>query len=233
MPATFTSTDFNYDQLVASETVSRSGILKSGAGIAKRGTILGLEVASGKYTKVDAAAVILAEDADATAADAAIVVYVQGKFLATSIVWPIAGAHSVHTALLQDAGIYILSAVNEAGLLVKPDTATVGLLAPNRFPNLPDGEPAAVTVTPTSLNVGKSLSGGSIAVTSPSQQRWVANSPDTWITISSPTAPVLGDGSVMYTIAANYDPASGLDPVPRTGSIVIGDQTVPVNQSAT
>src|SRR5262245_61068684 len=126
MPASFSSTDFTYDQLVASETVSRSGIMTSGAGVVKRGTIVGVASATGKYTKTDAASAIVAEDCDATSADAACVVYVQGKFLATGITWPAAGAHSVHTALLHDLGIYILSAIDESGQLVKPDSATVG-----------------------------------------------------------------------------------------------------------
>src|SRR5262245_16686238 len=124
MPASFASAQFTYDDLVAGETVSRGRTMPSGAGLLKRGTIVGVASATGKYTKTDAASGILAEDCDATSADAPCVVYVAGKFLATGITWPAAGAHSVHTALLHDLGIYILSVVNKAGQLVKPDSAT-------------------------------------------------------------------------------------------------------------
>jgi hypothetical protein len=127
MPASFSSTDFNYDQLIASETVSRGGTMTSGQGIVKRGTIVGVASATGKYTKTDAPTGILAEDCDATSADASCVVYVEGKFLVSGIIWPATGSHASITEALHLRSIHILSVELESGLLQKPDTTAVGL----------------------------------------------------------------------------------------------------------
>ena len=281
--ASFTApTDFNYDQLVASETVSRGGTMTSGAGVVKRGTIVGLSGTTGKYTKTDPATGILAQDCDATAADVGCVVYVQGKFAISGIIWPAAGSHASHTALLHDLGIYILSVELESGLLMKPDTSAVGLAVMpavreipgwdqhlqtdpaqptvdkftraaeiaaqetqpgRRRPVHPDvalggyqpvdpsepgepGTPPAVTVLPTSIDQGPGVGGGSISVTSASEDPWTATASDSWIIINSPTDPVVGDDSVSYGIEANETGSA------RTGSITIGDQTVAVSQGA-
>ena len=128
MPASFTApVDFNYDQLVASETVSRSGVMTSGQGVVKRGTIVGTASATGKYTKTDAPTGILAEDCDATSADAPCLVYVEGKFLVTGIIWPASGSHASITEALHLRSVHILSVLADSGLLIKPDTTAVGL----------------------------------------------------------------------------------------------------------
>jgi len=223
VPASFASTDFNFDQLVASETISRGGTMTSGEGVVKRGTIVGLNSTSGKFTKTDPATGIVAEDCDATSADAPCVVYVQGKFLVTGVIWPAAGSHASHTALLHDLGVYLLSVHNEAGQLIKPNTATVGLTEPLSEPVPPP--PAAVTLNPTqALAVLAAGESGSIAVTSPGAGTWKPTTADAWITIDSPTTDTTGDGTVNYTVAANTETT------PRSGSIAIGDQSFSVAQ---
>lgn len=225
MPASFSTAQFDFDQLVASETISRGGTMTSGEGAVKRGTIVGLNTTSGKYTKTDPATGILAEDCDATSADAPCVVYVQGKFLVTGVTFPAAGSHASHTALLHDLGVYLLSVHNEPGLLVKPNTATVGA-APAEAPAEPAETPvpAAVTLVPTSAdNVAAAGESGSVAVTSTGGP-WTAATTDSWITVDSPTGETTGDGTVNYTVAAN---ATGTS---RTGAITIGDKSFSVTQ---
>ena len=105
--ASFSSTGYTYDELVAGETVSVSGIVLTGQGVMLRGQILGKNGASGKYTKADSATAILAHDVDTTAGDVTAVLYVQGKFKDNAV---IVGAQALPAAkaALHDLGVYLL-----------------------------------------------------------------------------------------------------------------------------
>lgn len=106
-------------QLIAGETHELKPVtIASGAGALTRGTVLGLVTASNKYDQhnpggadgTQIARAILAEDADATAADITAQAYVLGKFRASDLVWP-GGITDPQkkTALLalQDRGILV------------------------------------------------------------------------------------------------------------------------------
>ena len=93
--ATFQSEGvYTPDQLVIEGANGYKGVIASGSGVLARGTVLGKITASGKFTKATAAAadgsqiadVILADDVDATAADAEAVVYSEGRFAQAHII---------------------------------------------------------------------------------------------------------------------------------------------------
>jgi len=79
----------------SSDVITKPGTLVSGAGTVVLGQVLGLITASGKFTKHAPAAAdgsqiavaIAAYPADATAADAALSVYVAGEFAMDTLVW--------------------------------------------------------------------------------------------------------------------------------------------------
>lgn len=85
--AEFTHTQ---DNLFAGDfpTATAPGVIASGSGVVKRGTVLGKITASGKYTTVDATlsngaedpTAVLAEDVDATSADVNGALYLTGQF---------------------------------------------------------------------------------------------------------------------------------------------------------
>ncbi|MGE4536319.1 MAG: head decoration protein [Desulfovibrio sp.] len=86
---------FSPDNLIAGDAkiVTAAGTIASGAGALVRGTVLGKITASGKYLKAIGTAedgsqtpdAILAEDADATSADALSVVYLSGQFAESAL----------------------------------------------------------------------------------------------------------------------------------------------------
>ncbi|EFL53094.1 conserved hypothetical protein [Solidesulfovibrio fructosivorans JJ]] len=83
------------DKLIAGDAkiVTAAGTIASGAGALVRGTVLGKITASGKYQKAVGTAedgsqtpdAILAEDTDATSADALSVVYLSGQFAESAL----------------------------------------------------------------------------------------------------------------------------------------------------
>jgi len=86
---------FSPDNLIAGDAkiVTAAGTIASGAGVLVRGTVLGKITASGKYLKAIGTAedgsqtpdAILAEDVDATSADALSVVYLSGQFAESAL----------------------------------------------------------------------------------------------------------------------------------------------------
>ncbi len=106
-----------FDELFASEfpVIVRTATLASGAGALTRGAVLGKITASGKYLlslsgALDGSEVpdaILAEDADATSADAQVMIYLAGDFRADQLT--IGSAHTAASIRdgLRDKGIYI------------------------------------------------------------------------------------------------------------------------------
>lgn len=97
-----------------------------------------------------------------------------------------------------------------------------------RISGVPTDVQAAVTLAPTGLPTAANTSnGGSIAVTSASDMSWMPISDAPWLTVSSPTTPTTGDGSVVYAMTAQLPAAPA-----RTGHIKIGDQTFTVTQLA-
>src|SRR5262245_57374401 len=85
----------------------------------------------------------------------------------------------------------------------------------------------AVTLNPTSNPSGLAAgeTGKTIAVTTTATDPWTAATTDPWITITAPTGPTTGNGSVTYNLAANGTGAS------RSGSITVGDKTFAITQA--
>jgi len=97
-----------------------------------------------------------------------------------------------------------------------------------RITEAPQDIQAVVTITPASLPTApNTANGGSVAVTSTDDMPWTAHSDAPWLTVSSPTAPVTGNGSVVYAMTAQLAAAPA-----RTGHIMIGDKTFTVTQLA-
>ncbi len=97
-----------------------------------------------------------------------------------------------------------------------------------RITSVPTDVVATVTLLPTN-NLTETAAGGSqtIAVTSADVQPWFPVSSAPWVTIDSPVAPVTGNGSVGYTVAANTtgQPA-------RSATITVGDKLFEITQAA-
>jgi hypothetical protein len=123
--ASFSSNTYNFDPLLADECLSKSGKIGPGQGILKRGTVLGGVAAGSAPTGVtpfvygnSPACCILAQDID-TGTGAAVtgLVYTQGKFLDTGMIFSANGA-ATDVAQLWNVGIYVLTVEQRSGLLV-------------------------------------------------------------------------------------------------------------------
>jgi uncharacterized repeat protein (TIGR01451 family) len=86
-------------------------------------------------------------------------------------------------------------------------------------------DPPAVLM-PTSDTFSSDGGTSSVQVTKPTHCLWVAQSNAPWITITPPGSG-FGNGSVVYTVAANTTGS------PRAGTMTIAGQTFTVNQTAT
>lgn len=97
-----------------------------------------------------------------------------------------------------------------------------------RITSVPTDDVAAVTLVPTE-NLTETAAGSSatIAVTSAGAQAWTPVSDAPWLTVTSPTTPTVGDGSVAYTVAPSIAPTPA-----RTGHITVGDKSFTVTQAA-
>ena len=97
-----------------------------------------------------------------------------------------------------------------------------------RVSSVPTDVQATVTLVPVS-NLTETAAGGSatVAVTSTDPNSWFATSDSSWLTVTSPTAPQQGNGSVAYSVAASVAPTPA-----RTGHIQIGNQSFIVTQAA-
>lgn len=97
-----------------------------------------------------------------------------------------------------------------------------------RITEAPADVVAAVTLTPTD-NLLETAAGGAqtITVASTDTVAWGATSNAPWLTVTAPTAPVIGAGTVNYTVAAQLPAAPS-----RTGTIMVGDKSFTVTQAA-
>lgn len=101
------STDYN--ELVAGATVTVSGVLLTGQGVLARGTILGKDGATGKWSRVAAPpAGILVHETDTSAGDVVSIIHVQGKYKDNAIVLPDGKTLAETRAALWDTGVYLL-----------------------------------------------------------------------------------------------------------------------------
>ncbi len=111
----------NHDNLLASDYPAVTDIrtIVSGQNLS-RGAVLGKITASGKYTLCDSTAVdgsenpvcILAEDCDASDADATAVVFLSGSFNEGQLTFGGADTADDHRDALRDLNIYLKKAVN-------------------------------------------------------------------------------------------------------------------------
>ena len=108
--ATFRSDTYNFDPLVAGETISISALLSSGQGVLKRGQVL-CGWAAGTARNV-----ALSTTGSAGAAVTA-VVYVQGKFLVTAMIASGNGME-LDSAELWNVGVYVMTVEQRSGLLI-------------------------------------------------------------------------------------------------------------------
>ena len=124
--ASFRSDTFSSDPLLASECISEGVKIAGGLGLLKRGTVLfgplvGLPITTGTpLTTVPtgaAARAIVAQDVDTSSGQVAGLVYTQGKFLDTGMIFSSAGAAS-DAAQLWQFGIYVLTVLQVSGKLV-------------------------------------------------------------------------------------------------------------------
>ena len=107
--AKFETTGTTYDELVAGETVSVSGIVLTGQGVLIRGTILGKDGATGKWARATTPpAGILVHDVDTSAGDVTGVIHVQGKYKDNVVILPVGKTLAETRTALWDTGVYLL-----------------------------------------------------------------------------------------------------------------------------
>jgi hypothetical protein len=120
--ASFSQDVFTFDPLLAGECISESHLIAASLGVLKRGTVL-LGAAAGSVmgtltTASGTARAILAQDIDTgTGSAVTALVYTQGKFLDTAMIFSTNGAAS-DVAQLWNIGCYTLSVEQRSGKLV-------------------------------------------------------------------------------------------------------------------
>ncbi len=87
------------------------------------------------------------------------------------------------------------------------------------------GITCAYELSPLSPTHGAGTETGLVTVTTSSNCAWGVVNTNDWITLTSGTNG-MGNGSVSYSVAANFDP------IPRTGTVAVADQSFSVNQAA-
>ena len=91
---------------------------------------------------------------------------------------------------------------------------------------LPEVPTVALNPTSDSVSATPETTRFHVAITGPGiSGTWIAETPDAWITIVSPTTPQSVDGDVVYAVAANVGAM-------RTGDITVNGQVFAVTQSA-
>ena len=201
--ASFTTNTFDFDPLVAGETISISAQLSSGQGILHRGQVLcGWTAGTARSVALSttgSACAILAQDIDTgTGAAVTAIVYVQGKFLVTAITASGNGME-LDAAELWNVGVYLMTVEQRSGLLI-PWTqlpATPSQPLPQVGPLSAGGSP--VTLSPTSATVLASGGSGSFTVTTPGQ--WTVSGVPSWAQFSPMSG--AGDATVSYTVNTN------------------------------
>ena len=81
----------------------------------------------------------------------------------------------------------------------------------------------AVAISPINQDIPAAGGNGTVSVTAVADCGWMASSPVTWITVTS-GATGTGNGTVLFTVAANSGPA-------RNAQIAVGDKLFMVNQA--
>ena len=84
---------------------------------------------------------------------------------------------------------------------------------------------ASVTVTPATATPAAAGGAATATVATTDEQAWFPVALQSWITITAPTGPTVGNGSISYTIATNDTLA------PRTGQILVGDKTFTITRA--
>lgn len=107
---------FTPDELIAGSFPIHSiqGVILSGSGVLKRGTVLEVSGTAGKYRAVttDANALyILAEDVDATSADKTTVFYVTGTFNKNKLFYGSGGTFAGCKPVLEARSIFLVDSV--------------------------------------------------------------------------------------------------------------------------
>jgi hypothetical protein len=122
----WTDTFTQSDPLLASECISQGVKINGGLGVLKRGTVLFGPLVGVPITTVTplttvptgaTARAILAQDVDTSSGQVAGLVYTQGKFLDTGMIFTSNGAAS-DAAQLWQFGIYVLTVLQASGKLV-------------------------------------------------------------------------------------------------------------------
>ena len=107
--AGYSKTSTSYDELVAGATITRSGVILTGQGVLLRGTILGQDPATGKWSQARRPSNgILVHNVDTTAGDKVGDVHVQGKYKDNVVIFPPAAVVAEVRAELHDQGVYLL-----------------------------------------------------------------------------------------------------------------------------
>jgi hypothetical protein len=107
--AKYESSTFSYDELLAGDPVTQSGVILTGQGVLLRGTIMGKNGTTGKWERaVHPSSGILVHDCDTAAGDVQGIVHVQGKYKDNVVILPAATTLAVARAELWDFGVYLL-----------------------------------------------------------------------------------------------------------------------------
>ena len=195
--ASFSSSSFVYDPLLADECLSMSAQLSSGQGVLQRGQVLcgwaaGTARTVALSTTGNACAILAATIDTGTGGPVTALIYTQGKFLAPALIASGNGLE-LDAAELWNVGIYVVTAQQQSGKLVPwsnlPTTPGVPM---------PAG-PAAATLSPTSATVLAAGGTGDIAVKC--GDAWTVGPTPGWVTCT-PTSGT-GDGTVTWTASQN------------------------------
>src|SRR5262245_8856433 len=99
----------SYDELVAGETITQSGVIATGQGVLLRGTIMGKDPATGKWTRAYAPpSGILVHQTDTTLGDVVSVVHVKGEYKDNVVVLPAGKTMAETRAALWMYSIHLL-----------------------------------------------------------------------------------------------------------------------------
>jgi len=107
--AKYSISSTNYNELVAGETITVSGVILTGQGALVRGTIMGRDGTTGKWSRaMTPPAGILVHDVDTTAGDVVAIVHTQGKYKDDAITLPAGKTLAETRTALHDMGVYLL-----------------------------------------------------------------------------------------------------------------------------
>ena len=107
--ASFSTDSFSYDELVAGETVTTSGVILTGQGLLLRGTIMGKDAGTGKWARATTPpAGILVHDVNTASGDVTGVIHVQGTYKDNVVILPAGKTMAETRAALWATGVYLL-----------------------------------------------------------------------------------------------------------------------------